>query len=326
MNARSVEPGTFADMIADALRPSFSDQIEPQITRYVRSHDTLRWLIFSDYVLNQPNRPNDVFAFTILPGGNYLAPLTAEFSTNAKRDFKGVKTVSDAMARLLADSRLFTVCFIVNPNRVLTRDVGIMRGMLDRSIAMMENWRDADQHNARIVQFKALSRKAAAKSFNIRLFDDIILATTFAAFLTSLICAQVRATRIGWFSDRDSITTAHNSIANEFFAINVSAFCQRLEEGWRGPHLGMNAPVPEGGVLWCDTFLRIPDYFAGTIAAWDYQKNTVQAPKHLQVLTSGIASKPNVHIVRIDFRCTNDQISAASARVVVSHKGEGSTE
>jgi hypothetical protein len=132
-------------MIVDALRASMAECIEPQFANYIQRHGTTRWLMFSDYVLRQRNRPNDVFAFTVVPGGNCLASLTAEFSATARQDFKDVRSVSESMTRLLSDSRLFTVCFIINPPRVITRDVTIVRGMLDRSIAMMENWKDADR-------------------------------------------------------------------------------------------------------------------------------------------------------------------------------------
>jgi hypothetical protein len=95
-------------MIVNALRVSMADGIEEPFARYIRQHETGKWLIFSDYVLNHPDRPNDAFAFTVMPGGHYLQPLVSEFSATATKDLKDVGRVSDSMIRLLADSRLFT--------------------------------------------------------------------------------------------------------------------------------------------------------------------------------------------------------------------------
>jgi hypothetical protein len=41
------------------------------------------------------------------------------------------------MLRLLSDKRLFAFCFVVDPTRVITRNVSIVQGMLDRNIARL---------------------------------------------------------------------------------------------------------------------------------------------------------------------------------------------
>lgn len=310
------------EMIVDALRSTISQGIEPHFADYVQQHRTTRWMMFSDYVLKQPNRPNDVFAFTLLPGGSHLASLNAQFAATATHDFKDIRKVSESMLRLLSDNRLFTFCFIVRPSRVITRNVTTLRGMLDQTISMMEKWNDADTHRELVDSFKAMRRKAASQSFNVRLIDNIILATTFAAFLTYLICKQARAKLIGWFSDRDSITTAHDRIANYFYGVSVSSFCQWLMEGWKGPELGLNGPVNDGNPLWCDAHLRAPDYFAGAISAWNIEQNTLlpKASKYYQILTKAVANQPNVYLIRLDFDWDGDRLAVSSSRVKVTRR------
>ena len=308
------------EMIIDTLCSKVSQGIEQAFADYVKHHNTSRWMLFSDYVLNQRDRPNDVFAFTLVPGGQHLNSLLAEFSATATRDFKKIREVNDSMAHLLTDKRLVTFCFVVNPARVVPGNLEALRGMLDGTLAMMEKWEDADGHRELINKFKAMRQKAEARSFNIRLLSDIIVATTLAAFLTFLVCKHTRVERVGWFSDRDNITTAHQRIADVFYSVNVSSCCHRLMKGWGGPLLGVNGMVAEGNSLWCDDFLRVPDYFAGAVSAWHIDHNALSSdlPKYSQVLLEAVADKPNVHLIKLNVELQGEQLNVRSSRVVLT--------
>jgi hypothetical protein len=312
---------TLGGLIFDTLCARVADGVGLPFGQYIKDHRTDRWLLFSDYVLKQPHRPNDVFAFTLVPGGNYLPAFTRDFEATARRDFKDVKSVSEPMIRLLSDPRLFSFCFIVDPSRVLTRNVAAVRGMLDWSIARLEMKKDKDLREGELGKLKALRRKAATQGFNVRLFDNMILAATFAAFLSYLICSYRRATRIGWFSDRDDITASHQAFVHHLYASDVVAFCHRYLRGWAGPALGVNAPVEPGGSLWCDAFLRVPDYLAGTVSAWNIDQDRIpSALKYRQILRDGIADHSNVQLIRVAFKHENDLISALSQSLAVTRK------
>jgi hypothetical protein len=82
---------------------------------------------------------------------------------------------------------------------------------------------------------KAMRRKAAAKGFNVRLFDNIIVAATLAGFISYLICKTRRAARIGWFSDRDSITAAHEAFAHHLYAARVPKIVKPYPPQARAP-------------------------------------------------------------------------------------------
>ena len=307
--------------IFDALSARLED-FGPTFAKYVEEYETNRWLLFSDYVLQHPGRPNDAFVFSVLPAGDYLPALTADFQGIAKKDFKDIQEVSEPMLRLLSDKRLFTFCFVVDPTRVITRNVSIVQGMLDRNIARLVAKPDASARGEDIRKMKAMRRKATAKGFNVRLFDNIIVAATLAGFISYLICKTRRAARIGWFSDRDSITAAHEAFAHHLYATNVTVFCQDKLDGWPGPMLGVNATVAEGGAFWCDSFLRVSDYFAGLVSAWNIDQNTVPSPpaKYLQVLTQGIAGHPNVRVLRLIFSVENDLLSVFSQSIAVTRR------
>jgi hypothetical protein len=318
---RSGSDESLGGLVFDALQRGVLPAAGIPFAQYVEAHPTNNWLIFSDYVLHHPGRPNDVFSFTVVPAGQYLAPLTREVSAIAKRDFKDTKIVHESMIGLLRDPHLFSFCFIVEPTRVLTRNVDAIRGMIDRSLARLNSKPDRHLRHKDIAKLTALRRKAAAGGFNIRLFDNITLAAAMAAYLTYLICSNRRGFRIGWFSDRDSITSSYEAIAYHFYASNVAIFCERHLDGWPGPALGVNAPV-KAGRLWCDAFLRIPDHLAGVVSAWDVEQNTLaeSAPKYLHVLADVIAGNPKIQIARLILNSERDLVSADTQSIATSRK------
>jgi hypothetical protein len=228
---------------------------------------------------------------------------------------------ADVQAPKLIDPRLFTFCFLIDPARIVTRNVAMIRGMFDRSIERLNGKPDRALRARDIKTLKAIRSKAASPGFKVRLFDNIVLAAAFAGFLTYLICAARRTDRVGWFSDRDSIITSHNAFAHHLYASNVFVFSQRHFNGWPGPLLGVNGPVEEGGTLWYDPILRVPDHIAGTVSAWNFEHNTLpEARKYRQVSMEGIVSNPNVQLLRLTLKCENDLISAYSQSIVVTRK------
>jgi hypothetical protein len=314
-------------MIFDALDVGVSGKIQSQFDRYVRSYTTDRWLIFSDYVLGQRERPNDVFAFTLMPGGDYFTGAMGALKAKAKRDFKDVKDVSEPMMELLRDPRLFSFCFIVDPSKRVTQNAAKICGMLERSIERLKSKADSNLRERDIKTLRAVRAKAASQGFNVRLFDNIVLSAAFAAFLTVLVCRIRIATRVGWFSDRDSIVSAHKAFAHYVYASNVVVFSERKLNGWSGPLLGVNSPVEPGGKLWCEAAIRVPDHLAGVVSAWNLAQHTIpEARKYRQIFLEGIADNPNIQLMRLVVQSNGDLISAYSQPISVKMAHPSSPE
>lgn len=91
-------------------------------------------------------------------------------------------------------------------------------------------------------------------------------------------------------------------------------------KGWSGPLLGVNGVAAEGNSLWCDDFLRVPDYFAGAVSAWHIEHNALSSdlPKYSQVLLASVADKPNVHIIKLNLELHGEQLNVLASRVVLN--------
>lgn len=318
------------ELITEHLESTLSIHAEAIFADYVKSMGVDRWIIVSDYVLGTSDRPNDTFAFSIIPGGIHYESLDSAIRAAAIKDLKDIKDVRKPMLNLMADSRLFTFCFIVAPDRVVTRNVEFFREMIDASITAMGHWHDAAEHEALIGRFRALRRKAESKSFNIRLADNILLASTFAAFLAFMISKYSRPEIVGWFSDRDSIVTAHNKIAFDLFNVNFTALCQKKLDGWRGPQVGLGTQAPDDQTLWYDHLVRIPDHFAGAISAWDIAQGNLPADpqKYLQIVQEVVADKEQVQLIKLLFGADAGPSGVSASRIVVSSnaKLQGASE
>jgi hypothetical protein len=315
------QEATIGGLIFDAMHTHMRGPIGKVFADYVRRHRTEKWLLFSDYVFGDRNRPNEVIAVTVAPAGDYWSRLLNDFNEIARADFKSVRTVSSAMLELLSDPRLFSFCWILDPKRVLTRNVSAVREMLDHDIARVKATSDAAHRTNELNRLRSIRRKAESPGFNIRLFDNMIITAALAAVVTYLICRSRSVTLVGWFSDRDNITVAHDALAHHLYAVYVSQLCAKLKLGWQGPKLGVNA-LSQGGEFWSDPFLRVPDHFAGPLSAYLIEENAIPSKpaKYRQVLEHGIASRPNVHVMRLLLKHQADLIAAEIQRVDIIRK------
>jgi hypothetical protein len=288
----------------------------PSFLAYLDRHRTDRWLLFSDYVLNAPGRYHDVYAFTLVPGGQYWNAISEDVTRVDSPDFKKVYRVDPAMLRLLQDPRLFTVCFVVKPPGIVTRDLSTLRQIIDRSVLKMEWDRPTGANKLRLGKMKKLQQEAKAKRFNVRLLNYILLASTFAGQLTYLVASHRRATRIGWFSDRDALIDAYDTLAHDLYATTVAASCYHGCSGWTGPALGSNLSPAGTDTPWSDPFTRVPDHFAGAISGWDFDKNMILSPaKYGDVLGEAIAGREGVHVISLEFRWSGELVQGLSRNV-----------
>lgn len=101
---------------------------------------------------------------------------------------------------------------------------------------------------------------------------------------------------VGWFPDRDNITTAYDRIADYMFSVNLSAFCQRHGIDARQIMTVIGTPdlkQVNSDQMWFDELIRIPDFLAGPLAGWDYRKNLVTGrQKYIEILQGVVADNP----------------------------------
>lgn len=302
-------------VVIEGILPAVKELL-PNLTGYLDRYPTDRWMLFSDYVLNNPDRYHDVYAFTLMPAGKYLEAAFVECRSKALRDFKRARTIDSETLSLLRDDRFFTVCIAIKKPGLITNDRSLLRQIVDRSTLKMEQENPTGAKLERLMKMKNLQQEMNAKRFNTRLLNYSILASTFAGYLTYLVASYWRATRIGWFSDRDALIDANDAIAHSFYTSVVAANCYRGCSGWPGPHLGSNPAPALKGAPWSDPFTRIPDYFAGAIAGWDFDQNMVLVgEKYFVMLRDVIAESPTAHVISMHLQVSGAGLQGSSRLV-----------
>jgi hypothetical protein len=309
------------DQIFKIVLDTLSRETEPDFRKFVVGSHVAKWFIAADFVTDAPDRPNNSFAFTVFPYNAYFEQIQAEIRAASARDIKEVKTVSQNMLRYLRASQRFSFCFISEKNPEWAPDVAAARQAIDETLGMMRRWRDADRQSDVIKRFEALREEARANSFNAKLFGHMVLMNALAAVVACLLVKHGAPEIIGWFPDRDKMTSAYKAIALELFSNNLSALCQTMGLDQTRLKVAIGIPGPSNDAekgLWYDDLIRVPDYLAGATAAWDIKGNLLptNSPKFAEIIRQVLADNPNIALVRL---ALNDRGLQAS-RLILSRK------
>ncbi len=164
-SADSQEPG-FVDALWAHLDAAYRYEAERRLAEFVRRQATSKWIISTDFCIRDNSRPNDLFAFVILPAGDRLRQTHALLAELPYRDLKETKRIHPAITRALRGGRAFTFCFVADRERRLYTDVGMARNGLDQTIAMMKAWKNADECLETISKVCAMREEANKASLN----------------------------------------------------------------------------------------------------------------------------------------------------------------
>lgn len=320
---------SFVDSLWRQLLETFAPAAEKRLARFLRQRNVSKWVIATDFCVEDAARPNDSFAFVILPAGERFEETNNLLRKIPPKDLKQVKKVPQSIVRLLRKGRVFSVCFVADRHRRLFADANIARQSIDDTISMMKKWQNADQCRDIIEQFERARNELNKKSINLRLLTNIVLTASFAAFIAALVSKHGGAELVGWVPDRDKITEAYDKIGQTMFWVNVSAICQQFSI--KEPKLGLFHQTNDD--LWCDPFIRVADYLAGASAcAWD-QKGAAMPLKVAQFIRDVFPDNPYLFIFPITFGFAGKQFRCLVSRAKISKRpfgphqqGKGQTE
>jgi hypothetical protein len=144
--------------------------------------------------------------------------------------------------------------------------------------------------------------------------STMMISTVLAAFCTLIVAKERNIEVVGWFPDRDSITEAYDRIANSMFAVNFSAFCQQRQIDHRNIRTVVGLPQVDSEApnkMWYDELIRIPDFFAGGLAAWDYKKNLVPGRMKYVDLVRGVVSDNPFLVVLLLMPATDGKLGVS---------------
>lgn len=270
-----------------------------EFRRFLAKHPMVtKWMVASDFVINEPQAASDAYAYTFFPYNAEIEHLKAKIVKLVPKDFKKTKTVKPQLHEFLQSGETFTICLLTPKRYNVAGDIHAVRRSLDASLKMMRDWKDAEGQQTVIKAFERLKEKAKANSFSAQLMSTMLIATVLAAFCAMILAQERKIEIVGWFPDRDNITTSYERIAEHIFGVDFSAFCQRHNIDARPIKIMIGRPEPEDAKArqtWYDELVRIPDFLAGPLAGWRHEENLVTGrQKYVDILRDAVADNPYV--------------------------------
>lgn len=313
------------DGLVDCLVATFCQSAIKEFRAFLAKHALIsKWTIATDYVIGDPQAAHDAYACTLFPYDTDLEVLKAEIARLVPKDFKKTKTIAPKLHEFFQSGATFTICLLTPKKYKIAGDIDAIRRGLDQTLSMMRDWHDAENQSQVRKAFEQLREQANANNFSAQLMSTMMIATVLAAFCAIILAQERKIEIVGWFPDRDNITTAYDRVAHHMFGVNFSAFCQRRGiADWRSIKTVVGLPEPDPAKpnqSWYDELVRVPDFLAGPLAAWNFKDNLVTGrQKYVDILKHAVADNP--YVIALLLVETKEGIGVS--RVAVSRKPPG---
>ncbi|QFU16922.1 hypothetical protein [Microvirga thermotolerans] len=270
------------------------------------------WIIASDYNIGAPGAKHDVFAFACYPVEQGWSHLSALLSESFPADFKNVSKITREQRRFFDESHCFCFIFMVpRTRRILRSSAGHKADLAEARDVLKLSLRAAKEggyHPDQVAHLQRFHNEAQKKNFSLDLFETILLLSGFHAFVSGKIALRTKVRQLGWFPDRDNMTTFCAS------AWSGLAFMM-FETYWRNQirrqvmptvHIVDHQVKGLHGIY--DPLIRVPDFFAAVFSRLDPEGSRLIRPdgarnkaiaRYLHVLVNWLPRNRSLWLCRV---------------------------
>ena len=289
---------------------------------------TKKWILASDYAFHDDNKFSDAVTFSLFPHWAHIEKMSSHISAIAPSDLKNVGSVSDSFITFLKEGKAFSITLILDRKRRMFSDEKFYHlSRIESQIGMLEYWcqstpKGKDSYQATIKQLNQVKQLVNSKNINLRLFRDIEIIGSLAAYLLTEISIKAKPEKIAWLSDRDSMLTFKNKVIGDYMFDQVSYLYHTLclNSGINPSNRLLLVKPETNGKLFYDSLIRVPDYMAGTMADYDFEKQVSSHAKFDQIRDGVFAVErrnisyrlffhPNMHAHRLTWGMADSEIS-----------------
>ncbi|MCZ6688694.1 MAG: hypothetical protein O7H41_03725 [Planctomycetota bacterium] len=285
---------------------------QSQLERYfARIGKCPKWSIHSDYCLGDPNKPNDVAVFTLVPYVADIGELNRLVGGKLKSDLKRKRQIGQEEIACLNSELFFHFAFVMSKRRYIfsqSKGDSEKKRMHEAVLVtqrMLRGWISDEKVNQEFAlglldKLARLEPRLAAGSANLKLLKNIFLISALGASIAGILAELAGARLIGWLSDRDSIIRAQDGLAFDCFHMGFSGLAEMTKQNWDEVKLVYANPSehsPDG--TWYDALNRLPDHLAGALADFSFSDAQSSTEKAHQVLISCITNRARVAVHRL---------------------------
>lgn len=269
-----------------------------------------KWLMYSDYCLDDKSKANDVMTFVLMPFESEAKYQEMQETIHKlqPKDIKKVKaddTVNSAFLSYLKSKNVLTFSFVLNDRKnFLGSSYEKRLNGVKQSLLLIrdcyEGWKktavdeDVLKHYDSVV--KRINQQLASlngKSPDIKLLNDILMTAFLGAYVSAKVLENLPIEIFGWFSDRDKVISGRDHII-----VPIFTYFQHNMLG--GRQFQFCTFVPDDSVKpFFDDFNRIADVITGAIADYNMEQDYITAEKFNSVLIDFLADNKQALIFRI---------------------------
>lgn len=270
------------------------------------------WFVFSDYCLDDKNKPSNVMTFSIvaLQEKEDFINVGKVLKALQTKDIKKSSSINPAFLTFISLLPIFSISLFLPDNRNFIRAYGfdevtffkmryksLEKYYYRASMLPMINNKD----KCKIVDdFKHVQRKFDSKSISLSKFRDIEIVNAAITSIFTLISNKYseKELTLFWVSDRDALLTFDKSNLSSPLIFSLIYASYHSLSPRNKHHIGFFNHIdnrkPE-----LDHFNRIPDILSGTLA--DMTPTTVSKEKFINVLKNYLTLKEKNYIAKLYF-------------------------
>ena len=284
------------------------EEIRNVITKYQNKNSKVsKWLMFSDYCLDDERKANDVMTYVLMPFESEAkyTEMQQKIHDMQPSDTKKTNTVNETFLSYLKSENMLIFSFVFDDRKhflALSHNQcleGVER-TLQTICDCYEEWkRTADNEDIlkyykRVVnKIKQLLATLKGNNPDIKLLNDILITAFLGAYVSAKVLENLSIEVFGWFSDRDKVISGKDNII-------VPIFNCYQHNMLGGKQFKLCTFTPDDKVKpFFDDFNRIADVVTGAIADYNLEENYITADKVNTVLIHLLADNKQVFIFRI---------------------------
>ncbi|WP_045758529.1 hypothetical protein [Xanthomonas albilineans] len=281
---------------------SFMLQFDALITQsvefdtFVDTHSSNgKWMLVSDYCIDDLNKANSCMVFSLIPHIDDLEKLQDAINTVAPSDIKNSRNGNEEFVKLINSYPIFNIGVVLDRNiRLATKELEYFLIKSSNIRSQIAAWKSSTPEA--LGNYERLERKmylfdSKLKKINMKLLRNTEIASTIAAYLSAAVTLR-GADLIMWMSDRDNMLT-HLKFEEGYPLAFDFAHCLHhviCESNGAKPGELIFAVPEQQGEMWYDPLVRVPDFICGALADFDMCANTTKMkfqPIVRQIFTNG---------------------------------------
>jgi hypothetical protein len=291
------------------LLTDYSPSLTSDMQAWFKQYRTdAAWNIYSDYCVGNIEKANDSFSFVITLKHDTDKNFSDYIANVAPKDLKKTRQASEGLISYLNCPVAFSVSFIVERESKLLRDFitddnihGFCLGLRELIASCsaepgvdIEYWQRID---------KALGDFAVdvkRKKFNAKLARQVLLTSTFAAFLFFTLNQLKEPSYLRWVTDRDATFEKYNETAFDiaFMLFLIVRHQSGNVKDSNKPQFLFAYPFMDGKTDYAE-HVRLPDYLAGLCADIKLPTMEFSHTKFEQIFGDAIINSTNNVVIQI---------------------------